>query len=195
MAIQRKSSLVISSQSANELPDYLVALPDEVMARFPSLRATQRQWEDYHELVKKSLTRLIDEQNRARAITQQTIDTLQSTITDLQSQITALASTPTVAATPTVDLSPLESELAAHIAATTAHGTGSPIVGENDEQPLDRTTIGLINPRQARFKTMSMSRIITASDDVTIPFGFCCIVGGDLEVSGDLAVEGDLVVI
>jgi len=85
--------------------------------------------------------------------------------------------------------------LAAHIAATKAHGTASSIVGQSDEQSLDRKTIGLTDPRQAKFTQITTQNTIAFGSTVTIGAGENMVMTGPLNVLGTFTVLGYFLVL
>ena len=194
MALPNKPGSVVLGQSANELPPFDVRFPGEVIERFPKLQETQRQLATYHELVKKVLTRLIDEQNRARATVQSTMATLESVQTALAAQVNALAAVPDAVVAP-VDLTPLLTALDAHIEATAAHGTVGDIVGTTDEQALEAKTIGFNYPRQGRFRSALNRSDVEITETLRIPSGYTHVVVGPFTVHGQLIVEGEMMVL
>lgn len=86
----------------------------------------------------------------------------------------------------------LTASLAAHIAQNIVHGTSSPVVGETDEQVLERKTIGEASPRNARFIHALQRSEILAGEVFTVPTGFNMVVAGPFTVNigGSLIVDG-----
>lgn len=193
MPLPSKPGTVIVAQSANDLPRYEIKFPEEVLARFPALRDTQRQVVTYHESVKKVLTRLIDEQNRARTTLQLALDAMATAQTALTAQVTALEVAPVVE-TETVNLTPVTDALEAHISATSAHGTSGVVVGDTDEQALERKSIGMTDARHGRFMSAINRSEVGPGETWVIPAGFAHVVAGPFVVSGYLRIEGTLLV-
>jgi hypothetical protein len=85
--------------------------------------------------------------------------------------------------------------LAAHIAATKAHGTGSSIVGQSDEQSLERKTIGFTDPRAAKFTQIAQSNTIASGMAITIGANENMVMTGPLNVLGTFTVLGYFLVL
>lgn len=93
------------------------------------------------------------------------------------------------------DVSALEDALAAHIAANVVHGTASPVVGETDEQSLEKKTIGVNFPRNAVFKHALQISEIPADESYTVTAGFNGVVAGPFDIYGELIVDGAFAVV
>lgn len=199
MAIPQKSKLSIIDSSATDLPKYQVEFPEKVLQRFPELRETQKQLVDFHYQVKLVLTRLFDEQNRARKTLTQLVETITSTQQTIQNQLLLLASseldTDAVQALINSSTASINGTLASHIAATSAHGVSGLVVGTSDEQTLERKTIGQTNPRNGRFRAVVQKSRVSAGEEVVIGVGDQMLVSGPFTIAGRLAVIGRLVVV
>ena len=86
----------------------------------------------------------------------------------------------------------LSDALAAHIAQTIVHGTNSDVVGETDEQVLEKKTIGESAWRNARFLHAIQVNQIENGETYTIPSGFNMVIAGafSVNVGGMLIVDG-----
>lgn len=121
---------------------------------------------------------------------------------DAEAETPTTPTTPSAPAAPAVDISgitaaiaALTDELAAHIAATIVHGTSSPVVGVTDEQALERKTIGMSEPRDARFRHMLQVNEIEVGESFDVPAGFNMVVAGPFAVNGTLTVFGNFAVV
>jgi len=118
--------------------------------------------------------------------------------TELRVLIQATTSTGTsasadITATNTADS--VAGELAAHIAATVVHGTASNVVGQTDEQTLERKTIGQAQPRNGRFRGLVSANIIAAGEAVTVPTDCNMLIAGPLSVTGSFTCHGYFTVV
>ena len=87
----------------------------------------------------------------------------------------------------------LADALADHIGRVIVHGTDSPVVGETDEQALERKTIGFTHPRNAKFQHVIQVNEIVAGEVFTVPDNYNMIVAGPFSVEdgGELVVDTD----
>jgi len=127
-------------------------------------------------------------------------ETITNTITTIiQTVNTATGGSGGSSATPVVpafdptaliaQIAALSDALADHIAQVIVHGTSSPVVGETDEQSLERKTIGESFPRNARFKHALQVNEIESGEVFTVPAGFNLTVTGPFTITGTLIIE------
>lgn len=161
---------------------------DVRLAKFPKLQALVKQ----HGLV-AGLAQFDEEVVRLRQNDERVIN---ERIAAIKTQQTATADNGSSAVTVVVNNVPQgpvatpTDDLAFHIAQNIVHGTTSPVVGETDEQALEKKTIGLSFPRDGRFAGLMSTNLITSSQTITIKANTNWVTTGPITISGTLVVEG-----
>lgn len=104
------------------------------------------------------------------------------------------ATTTTSTPTSTADTA-ARASIADHIAQTSVHGAVGNVVGENNEQALEKKTIGATDPRTGKFTAMFGRLTVPVGETVTVPGGYFMIVPSGFYIDGTLVVEGSLTIV
>lgn len=105
------------------------------------------------------------------------------------------AATVTATATPATTNDGTADALAKHIAATQVHGTVGNVVGERNEQTIDKKALGTNDPRAARVTTLVSRNSLKAGEVLRIAPDESMIVAEEFIVEGDLTIDGILLVV
>lgn len=100
------------------------------------------------------------------------------------------SSTPTVRGPTEADFEALLADFSAHILADVVHRKDTPVLGESDEQIVEKKTIGQTDPRYGRFTHVIQNNFIRVGESLTIPVSENMIVAGPFEIAGELIVDG-----
>lgn len=190
---------------SGEFPQNVPQIPADARDRFPSLakwhEELDRWWFEFRSVMQRRDLELNDPSLKLESLessTNASITSINEQLVSLSQQLAQIAGQGQLFVTPeqlAQAIQSLSAALSAHINSTTAHGTTSRIVGEMDEQPLERKTIGLIEPRYGRFSHLIGGSDIHFTESVVIPFGYYMVVGGPMTVNGSLHVEGTLAMV
>lgn len=147
----------------------------------------------------RGLQILVEQQAQWKLDLERAVKEQLDAVTDNTSDVTTPEPTPaqtvTVIQQAAAPASESDAELQAHIVATQAHGAIGQVVGTNNEQTLERKTIGKSNPRPGKFTSVIQSNEISSGELVIIPAGYNMVVGGTLTVNGELQCNGELITV
>lgn len=209
MPITHKPSPAQVIALIGNLPDFPSDLPREVTDRFPALSqwagSVAKWWQNFSDLMQRDRQQVMAQFQKddadeaiAEAAVQSSITALTVQVARLNAQIAAISNAGGSAqvAALTSQVATLTSALSSHIASIVTHGTLSPIVGQQDTEPLDSKTIGKVTPGYGRFSPPAIGvQSIAAGQQVVIEPGEAMIVVGPFSVSGSLTVAGTLFVL
>ena len=201
MALVKKSTQLPQTLADARYPDKFPTLPDDVGKRFPSLS----QWfGDLNRVLfelRQSIIRDRDALAKAVSDDSTALSTFQTatnqSLATANAALAALAATFGGVGTPasSAAVAALQLLLGAHIAADSAHGTATPILGESDPQLVDSKQIGRSQPGYGRFRQAMTGIVVDASETVIVPAGYGWVVPGSLTVNGILSIEGNLAIV
>lgn len=180
-------------------------MPDigAIAGRSPELAEYKRLLDTWWFDTRTALQRILDsivaqntDTSAFETATNKSIADLKTLISNTGASISALqAAIDKIQNQPTTDITALKKTVEDHIAATQAHGTESPVVGQNDAESLDNKTIGLNGPGQGRFIAAMASQNISDGTAVKIPPGYSSVLAGPLNIDGLLQVEGTMCIL
>lgn len=198
MPLVRKTSPAQSVALIGDIPDP-PDVPGDVIERFTSMEAYQRDaeswWTRFKTLLQRDLDQIstrfkTDETDSATALANLRVSLEALTVIVNELVADESGSIPAQIAALQASLATLTANIAAHIQATAAHGTASSIVGINDQQDLNYKRIGNTIPGYGRFNPLIGVGRILAGASVTVTTNDYMVVTGPYDISGSLVVDG-----